>query len=186
MSPDAATTAHGALRLRAVTPAHFPEYRAGLQALLRDSVAGGASVGFLNDPPEAQLDAYWSEVAAGLASGQLRLWVALEDGVVLGSVQLALASKPNGLNRAEVQKLLVARVARRRGLARQLMAALEQAALDLGRGLLFLDTLAGSEAEHLYQALGYQRAGEIPDYAAAPDGRYHPTALYYKRLRSPA
>lgn len=170
------------LALVPVTADTFPRYRDGLLALLQDSVAGGASVGFLADTPEAHLAAYWAEVADALARGHLRLWVAWEDGAVFGSVQLALVTKPNGLKRAEVQKLLVVRAARRRGIARALMEALERSALDLGRTLLFLDTLAGSEAERVYQVLGYQRAGEIPDYAATPDGHYHPTALYYKRL----
>ena len=62
----------------------------------------------------------------------------------------------------------------------------EQAGLGAGfaarqhkRGLLYLDTEAGSEAEAFYRSQGYTRAGEIPDYACGPDGTYRPTALYY-------
>ncbi|WP_263140814.1 GNAT family N-acetyltransferase [Pseudomonas sp. RIT-PI-AD] len=170
--------------LKRIAAADFPRYRAGLAELLRDSVDGGASVGFLADLDDAEIAAYWDEVADGLGQGKVSLWVALEGSEVLGSVQLALATKRNGLNRAEVQKLLVLRGTRRRGIARRLMEALEAHAAGLGRGLLHLDTLAGSEAEPFYRRLGYQRVGEIPDYAANPDGRYHPTALYYKQLRS--
>ena len=49
--------------------------------------------------------------------------------------------------------------------------------------MLYLDTEAGSVAEDFYKALGYTRAGEIPDYACDPSGRYKPTALYYKILQ---
>ncbi|MNJ78987.1 Acetyltransferase [compost metagenome] len=82
-----------------------------------------------------------------------------------------------------MQKLLVREHARRRGLGQQLMSALEAAALQQKRGMLYLDTEAGSPAEDFYQSLGYTRAGEIPDYACDPSGRYKPTALYYKILQ---
>jgi hypothetical protein len=45
-----------------------------------------------------------------------------------------------------------------------------------------LDTLLGSHAENVYRHLGWQRAGEIPDFAAAPDGELFPTVYYFKRL----
>lgn len=34
----------------------------------------------------------------------------------------------------------------------------------------------------LVHSLGYRCLGELPDYAAGPDGHYHPTVIYYKRL----
>jgi acetyltransferase len=82
-----------------------------------------------------------------------------------------------------VQKLLVREQARRRGLGQQLMNALELEAAKHKRGMLYLDTEAGSPAEDFYKALGYTRAGEIPDYACDPHGTYRPTALYYKILQ---
>lgn len=97
-------------------------------------------------------------------------------------MQLELCQKPNGRNRAEVVKLLVHSRARRNGVGQALMKMLEQAALQQRRGLLYLDTQTGSAAEALYRSLGYRCLGEIPDYAAGPDGYYHPTIIYYKRL----
>jgi acetyltransferase len=111
------------------------------------------------------------------------LWVVVKDEEVQASVQLGLCQKANGLNRAEVQKLLVREQARRRGLGQQLMNALELEAAKHKRGMLYLDTEAGSPAEDFYKALGYTRAGEIPDYACDPHGTYRPTALYYKILQ---
>ncbi|HAK90311.1 MAG TPA: GNAT family N-acetyltransferase, partial [Massilia timonae] len=55
-------------------------------------------------------------------------------------------------------------------------------ALALRRGLLFLDTATGSDAEQLYRKTGYQRVGELPEYACTPNGRWHATAIYYKTL----
>ena len=48
--------------------------------------------------------------------------------------------------------------------------------------LLVLDTEVDSPAETFYRALGFQRAGEIPDFATSPQGELRGTALYWKRL----
>ncbi|TWE01458.1 acetyltransferase [Pseudomonas sp. AG1028] len=125
-------------------------------------------------------------VRRALCSGALAIWIAEEHEKVLGSVQLNLCQKPNGLNRGEVQKLLVLSNARRRGIARLLMQQLETRARQLKRGLLYLDTEAASEAEHLYRALGYTTIGGLPDYACGPDGQYRANAIYYKTLFRPS
>lgn len=171
-----------AAQLNRVTAEGFAYYRDGLVALLLDAVAHGASVGFLANIDAQQANNYLDEVKQRLVSGELLLWVIGKDKEVQGSVQLGLCQKLNGLNRAEVQKLLVHSEARRRGLGQQLMQALEAAARQKQRGLLYLDTEAGSDAEVFYRSLGYTKAGEIPDYACGPDGTYRPTALYYKLL----
>jgi acetyltransferase len=44
-----------------------------------------------------------------------------------------------------------------------------------------LDTIAGLPAESVYRHLGWHKAGEIPEYAAMPDGELRATAYYYKR-----
>jgi len=152
----------------------------GLGALLIDSVEGGASVGFLRPLNPDAATHYWQQVLAAIPS-ELCVWVAEVDGQLVGSVQLSLCPKENGRHRAEVQKLLVLSAYRGRGLARALMQVAEAHAWALGRTLLVLDTQKGSIAETVYQRLGWQKAGEIPDFAASPDGALHPTALYFKR-----
>ena len=51
-----------------------------------------------------------------------------------------------------------------------------------GRNLLVLDTATGEPAEALYEKLGWQRSGVIPDYALFPDGRACATTVFYKRI----
>ncbi|MDO7898112.1 GNAT family N-acetyltransferase [Pseudomonas citrulli] len=174
-----------AAQLRRVHAESFAHYRQGLIDLLLDAVGHGASVGFMADLDAAQARAYFDEVQASLNQGSLLLWVVVKDEQVQASVQLALCQKPNGLNRAEVQKLLVRGEARRRGLGQQLMNALELGARQYKRGLLYLDTAAGSDAEAFYRAMGYTRVGELPDYCQNPDGAYSPTAIYFKTLGQP-
>jgi acetyltransferase len=173
-------------QLRRVNAESFAHYRQGLVELLLDAVKHGASVGFMADFDEAQARSYLSGVQASIEDGSLLLWVVVRDEVVVASVQLALCLKANGLNRAEVQKLLVHSEARRRGLGQQLMAALELSARQYKRGLLYLDTEAGSGAEAFYQSLRYTKIGELPNYCQSPDGRYTPTAIYFKTLGQPA
>lgn len=176
-----------AAQLRRVNAESFAHYRRGLIALLLDAVEHGASIGFLADFDEAQAHTYINSVQADLEHGSLLLWVVVDnDEQVLASVQLGLCQKANGRNRAEVQKLLVLHQARRRGLGQQLMSALELAARQHQRGLLYLDTEAGSAAEAFYQALGYTRVGELPNYCQNPAGHYAPTAIYFKTLGQPA
>ncbi|MCW1935771.1 GNAT family N-acetyltransferase [Pseudomonas sp. MDMC_285] len=172
--------------LQRIDSADFANYREGLIVLLLDAVNDGASLGFLADLDERGAAEYFTQVHAGIADGSLLLWVAHEQCRVMGSVQLSLCQKPNGLNRAEIQKLLVLSTARRRGIARLLMQAVEQEAAARKRGLLYLDTEAGSDAEQLYHHLGYQCIGGLPDYACGPDGTYRANAIYYKTLARPS
>ncbi|MDU8542586.1 MULTISPECIES: tabtoxinine-beta-lactam acetyltransferase Ttr [Pseudomonas syringae group] len=172
-------------QLRRVTAESFAHYRHGLAQLLFETVQGGASVGFMADLDMPQAYAWCDSLKADIAAGSLLLWVVAEDDNVLASAQLSLCQKPNGLNRAEVQKLMVLPSARGRGLGRQLMDEVEQVAVKHKRGLLHLDTEAGSVAEAFYSALAYTRVGELPGYCATPDGRLHPTAIYFKTLGQP-
>ena len=112
-----------------------------------------------------------------------RILVARQNGRIVGTVQLDLDTPPNQPHRAEVTKLLVHPEARRQGIARQLMVALEEAARSARRTLLTLDTWTGSHAEQLYRSLGYTVVGVIPRYARGSitkelDG----TTIMYKEL----
>lgn len=153
-----------------------------LVALLRDSVEGGSSVGFLPPLASETAEAYWLEVLDEVARGARVLLVSREGGEVTGTVQLALATKQNGLHRAEVQKLLVHTSFRGRGVARALMSAAEEAARAEGRTTLVLDTEQGSVAERLYERCGYTRSGVIPRYALNTEGELITTVVFYKLL----
>jgi ribosomal protein S18 acetylase RimI-like enzyme len=151
-------------------------------ALLLDGVDSGASVGFM--PPLEAEDArqYWRSVIAAQREGRRVVLAAVEENILQGSVQLDLEPRANGNHRGEAMKLLVHRRARRRGLARQLMAELELVARRLNRTLILMDTRSGGEAEKLCDSLGYTRWGEVPEYARSADGQLHSSVFYYRRL----
>ena len=70
----------------------------------------------------------------------------------------------------EIKRMFVAPEARGRGVARELLAALEDAARDLGYARVRLDTGPRQPAaEHLYRSAGYT---EIADYNGNPQATY--------------
>ena len=158
----------------------------GLAALTIDCVAGGASIGFMHPLSPGQARAFWQRVAAGLAAGERALLVAEDDTGVVGTVQLVIGQPDNQPHRADLAKLQVHRRARRQGLAEALMRAAETMARDCGKTLLVLDTVTGSDADRLYTRLGWQRVGEVPDFALWPQGGLCPTSFFYKRVAAAA
>jgi GNAT superfamily N-acetyltransferase len=151
-------------------------------ALLEAVVADGASVGFLHPMPSGEAQAFWLGVADGIAAGDILMWVIDDDGGPVATIQLHPVGKPNGAHRAEIAKLMVHPRARGRGLAKQLMETAEQAARDLGRRLLVLDTVEGGVADGLYRRLGWTEAGRVPDFALKSGGGSEATVVFYKRL----
>jgi len=153
-----------------------------LVELLRDTVNNGASVGFIPPLEVETAQRYWLDTFQEVEKAERVLLVSHGDKRLTGSAQLALATKQNGLHRAEVQKVIVHSDFRRRGIGCALMESLEMAARDLGRCLLVLDTEEGSAGEKLYTDCGYTRAGLIPKYALAANGEFISTVLFYKLI----
>jgi GNAT superfamily N-acetyltransferase len=150
--------------------------------LLIDAVEGGASVSFMAGLKRQQAEAFWQATIDGITPGATHLFAALEGSRLLGAVLLHPALKPNQPHRADVAKMLVLRSARRRGIASQLLDALEHRARQLGRTLLTLDTDSSGVAEPLYRKKGYVAVGIIPGYALMPDGAPCDTTIFYKQL----
>lgn len=145
------------------------------------------------DPRDPQsracLEAYYAELAARLERGfdvslsrdpdaadMIRprgvFLLAFSDGLPLGCVGL----KGSGGPVAEIKRLWVSPDARGMGLARRLMTAAEDAALDLGIATLRLDTNSAlPEAEALYRNSGWT---EIDRFNDDP----YPDLFFEKRL----
>lgn len=155
-----------------------------LSELLQAVVYDGAGVSFIVPFSIDESRGFWCEtVVPGLRGGTRRALVARAGGRIVGTVQLDLAVPPNQRHRAEVVKLLVHPSARRRGIARALMLALEPIARSEGRTLLTLDTWTGGPAERLYQSLGYVTVGVIPRYARGSlTPELEPATFMYKEL----
>lgn len=155
----------------------------GLSDVLIDCVEGGASVSFMLPMSRAKAEAFWRNAAASVARGE-RVVLAAEDavGTIVGTVQVIWAQPENQPHRADLAKMLVHRRARRRGIGAALLSAGEHSALSAGKTVLVLDT-ASADAERLYTRQGWQRCGEIPNYALMPDGAPCSTIVFFKLLR---
>lgn len=160
----------------------MPPHLVPLCELLTDAVESGASIGFLPPLAEGEAAEYWSGVAASLQDGSRVLLIAVDEGRVVGTVQVDYAMRRNAVHRAEIIKLMVHRSARRRGVGRALMLEAARVAKAAGRTLLVLDTRHGDPLEALYRDLGYQAAGIIPRYARSASGELHATILMYREL----
>lgn len=171
------------ISVRRVSADEASQYVPGLADVLIDCVEGGASVSFMLPLHRDKAEAFWRGVADGVGRNERVLLIAEDaDGEVLGTVQLVTAQPDNQPHRADIAKMLVHRKARRRGIAQQLMDAVEQEARKEGKTVLVLDTVTGGDAERLYQRAGWLRAGEVPKYALMPDGELCGTTFYYKHL----
>ncbi|MBE2162947.1 GNAT family N-acetyltransferase [Acinetobacter oleivorans] len=158
------------------------DYEQGLSLLLEDSINSGASIGFLAPVEKNEVLNYWREINHKLAQGNSRLWIAIQEGKIVGSVQLSLVSKKNGIHRAEVEKLMVLTIARKQGIATLLLNELENFSREKGLHLLVLDTREDDVSELLYSKIGFVRVGVIPNFALSSNGNYDGTAIYYKKL----
>jgi GNAT superfamily N-acetyltransferase len=157
--------------------------RDALVALLADAIEGNASVGYVLPLDRPRLEAYWNGIAAEVEAGERVVFACVDGDRIAGSVQLAPCMKPNQPHRADVQKLLVLRSHRGRGIASALMRSLEAHARETGRWLLLLDTRTGSEADALYQRWRWQALGVVPQFALDPDGTMADCTFYWKHLR---
>lgn len=168
--------------IRRLTSAEVRAAMPELVSLLRDVVDGGASIGFLPPLTQAAAEKFWRQTIDDIDHSERVLLVYRGDGKIVGTAQLELATKQNGLHRIEVQKMLVHPDYRKRGIARELLNEVDDVARQLNRSLLVLDTEQGSAAESLYANCGYTRAGVIPQFALTMEGKLTATVVFYKIL----
>ena len=158
------------------------QYHDALADLLIETVADGASIGFLAPVTFSEARSYWQNVNTHLAEPTQWMWIAFAAGQLLGTVQLSVCNKANGNHRAEVEKLMVAKGARGKGVAKALIGALEAWASEHQLRLLVLDTKQGDTASFLYPKLGYQNGGVIPNFAKDGLGCMAATVYFYKQF----
>lgn len=159
-----------------------PGVLAPLTDILVEVVAGGGSVSFMHPLAPEAAGAFWASALAAADRGERIVLGAFVGEALAGTVTLLLDCPPNQPHRAEIAKLMVRPAYRGRGLAAALMRRAEALAVERGRTLMVLDTATEEGAAGLYEGLGFQLVGVIPDYALKPHGGLTGTAIYYKRI----
>jgi GNAT superfamily N-acetyltransferase len=159
-----------------------PATVAALADLLIETVANRGSIGFMHPVSPAKAVAFWGAALAAAERGQRVVLGAFEERVLVGTASLLLDCPENQPHRAEIAKMMTAFRYRGQGVATALLAAAERIAVDRGRTLLTLDTAEQEGAAGLYEKMGYQRTGLIPDFALMPYGGLTGTIVYWKRI----
>lgn len=161
---------------------HTPETVDSLTTLLIEVVANGGSVSFMHPLDPAMARNFWQNTLISADRGERIILGAIEDGQVIGTVSLLLDCPPNQPHRAEVAKMMTRVAHRGKGVATALMHELERLAILQGKTMLVLDTATEDGAAPLYERLGFNLTGEIPDYALKPHGGLTGTLIYWKRI----
>jgi ribosomal protein S18 acetylase RimI-like enzyme len=159
-----------------------PHIRRALSELLVETVASGGSVSFMHPLPPETAGTFWRDSLAAAGRGDRIVLGAFEGEKVVATVTLLLDLPPNQPHRAEIAKMMTKVSHRHRGIATALMRAAEKMAIERGRTLLVLDTAVDDGASALYEGLGFNLTGVIPDYAFKPHGGLTGTMIYWKRL----
>lgn len=150
--------------------------------LLVTCVNAGSSLSFLAPLPMEKARDFWLGAARDVGAGRRAVLAAWHAGTLVATGTLDLASSDNQPHLAEAQKIIVHPSARRLGLARWMLRALEDAGRAAGRSLLVLDTRAGDAGEALYRAEGWTEYGRLDGHALDPAGRLVTTVFFYKRI----
>lgn len=158
------------MRIKIFDDANASMHFDALSELLVDAVHKGALVGHVLPLDPQTVERYWRDVASSVAVGERLLICAIDDGQVLGTVQLYLSPEANAPHRAEVYKLLVHSSHRNQGIGEALMLEVERQARNHKRSLLLLDTAQGGAGERLYRRLGWQEIGVVPHHFVDPWG----------------
>src|ERR1700676_4535139 len=163
-----------------------PQVCAALSEILIEAVASGGSVRFMHPLAMETADSFWRDSLAAADRGERIVLGAFDGERLIGTVTLLLDLPPNQPHRAEIAKMMTRVSHRGRGVARALMGAAESMAEDRGRTLLVLDTAVEGGAARLYEALGFNLTGVIPDYALKPHAGLTGTMIYWKRIQEAA
>ncbi|KJC59406.1 GNAT family acetyltransferase [Bradyrhizobium sp. LTSPM299] len=161
---------------------NLPQIRNALGELLVETVANGGSVSFMHPLPLEDARAFWNDSLGAAALGERVVLGAFDSDDLIATVTLLLKLPPNQPHRAEIAKMMTRVAYRKRGVATALLQAAERLAVDRGRTLLVLDTAVDDGAAPLYERLGFQLSGIIPDYALKPHGGLTGTMIYWKRI----
>jgi GNAT superfamily N-acetyltransferase len=145
-------------------------------------LADGAGLSFRAPLEPARARAFWADVSTQVGAGKRVLLAGWRRGALVGTAMLDLDTPETQPHRAAVRMLLVDPSARRCGLGRDLMRALEHNAAAAGRTLLTLDTVADGAGEAFCRAEGWQETGRIPGNALDAAGRERDAVLFWKRL----
>ena len=150
-----------------------------------DAIKDGIGFNWLTPPPSEVLENYWKGV---LMVPERVLFGGRLDGALAASVQLIKPSKHKqaAAFMGTLEAHFVTPWARGHGLAKALLQAAEEEALNCNLSLLTLHVRETQQAAiHLYEENGYIRWGILPYYEQV-NGQMIAGHYFYKQLKKPS
>ena len=143
------------------------------------------AVGWLSVPPPEETAAWLDEQLANAAAGRGGVCLVSDGGRVEALGVWTRYAAPVVAQNAEIRTVMTHPDARGRGLAKAVVEALTEHARAHGVEVLVLDARGNNHAAHaLYERLGWQRCGSIPDFIAVGDERWD-RILFARRVNTP-
>ncbi|MFV8167134.1 GNAT family N-acetyltransferase [Mycobacterium sp. 134] len=164
----------GAVRVSAVrSPDLVSRMTEPTTALVRHLVAGGAALGWVDPPSEAEVAELLGEVADAAVVGNAALLVAEVDEKLAGFAYWRRYSRPTHRPHADVEKVAVDSRWQGLGIGRRLMQELIRAAAESQVEVLTLDLRGDNDrAARLYESLGFKKYGVLERFVAVGERRY--------------
>jgi ribosomal protein S18 acetylase RimI-like enzyme len=159
-----------------------PQVIDDLSDLLIATVKNGDSVSFMYPLARLTAETFWKNSLAAADRNERVVLGAYMEGTLIGTVTLLLDFPPNQPHRGEIAKLMTKVSYRGQGVATSLLLKAEKIATERGKTLLTLDTAVEGGAASLYEKLGFQVTGIIPDFALKPYGGLTGTIIYWKHI----
>jgi ribosomal protein S18 acetylase RimI-like enzyme len=163
-----------------------PRFTGQAAAMLRQLVAGGAAIGWVQPPDPAEVAGLLRDVAAAGRRGDAYLAAAWAGADLAGLGYWQRYDRPTYRPHADVHKIAIAPARQGLGIGRLLMTELISSATDAGIEILTLDFRGDNErAARLYQSVGFTEYGRLPGFVAFGAARYD-RVLYARDLRQRA
>jgi GNAT superfamily N-acetyltransferase len=150
--------------------------------MLVEVVENGGLVSFLHPLAMEEAIEFWERAMKEALKGDRLILGAFDGDRLVGTVTLLLTFSQNQPHRAEVGKMMTRVAYRGKGIARALMLEAERLARGKMRTLLVLNTAAEEGAAGLYEKLGFNVAGFIPNFMLKPHGGLTGTIIYWKEI----
>jgi ribosomal protein S18 acetylase RimI-like enzyme len=162
-------------------PAEYDAVHRVVDAVTRQ----GGAVGWSGVPDRAGSAAWLAAIAAEVGAGRTRLALLSVGGRVEALGRWTRYAKETVAVNAEILQVMVHPDARGLGLARRLVGALVEDARAHRVETVTLDVRGNNHAAMaLYESLGFQVYGRLPDFVAVGDERWD-RVLYRLDLRTP-
>ncbi len=157
----------------AADPESWAAFVAAAHVIMAQLVRGGAAIGWVEPPNEADVCELLERVLADARAGNASLRAAYLGSRLAGLGHWQRYPRPTHRTNADLQKIAVDPALQGRGIGRALTAALVGDARRIGIEVLTLDARGDNQAAlGLYASLGFREYGRLPGFVNFGGRRY--------------